>query len=181
MAQISNFEAVAWRWRVNETDQRLHLVLATDIEFPTQFDLAALLQFNPQGQTFTAQDAEIYSQYREQFKSLPLDEEGKFTLAINATVARQYSKPLATKSWYFMQGNADATALKLSSGDYICAQAYGLGLYLVLDTDPSASTLMLMSKEHAIDPQRRFQRGKLVRVHNDRLIPHSGPILEQDL
>jgi len=180
VAQISNFDAVEWHWKIAGEDEALYLVLTADIEFRTRFGLASLLGFSVDGQTFSTQDACIYSEYREQFKSLPLNEEGRFSLAINATVARLYIKPLANKSWYFSP-TYEANVRTLGRGDYVSAQALSQGLYLVLDTDESTSTIMLLSSGHRIDENRHFLRGKTLRVHNDRLSLELYQIQEQQL
>ena len=178
--QCANFEAVDWQWQWHGSKETLLLRLAPDIQFETLYTSQQLLGIPVSGQGFSTSDAKVYSEYRDKFKSLPLNQQAQFTLAVNATVASLYLKPQATKSWVF-QPSLEADISRIQVGQYVKAMAVDEGLYLVLDTDDTASTLFLMSRWHKIDENRWFERGKIIKVHNDRLRIEPYHIQEQDL
>ena len=180
MAQQSNFDAVDWRWEIAGEEGRLYLLLTASIRFATAFKNDALRLPDGASHPFSMADASYYSELRHKFARLPLNEEQQFTLAINATAAHQYLKPLASKSWYFFIARSDAPR-PFQVGDYVSTQAKSTGLYLVLDTDTSTSTIFLMSEKQQIDEQRWFHRGTTLRVHNTRLILEPYEIQEHQL
>ena len=177
MAQIPNFDAVEWFWQIEPVSKYLELVLAQDIRFLTSFRQEELIDLDLPSCRFTTSDACVYSRFRDKFKLLPLGEEQQFRLAVNGTVAERYAKPLASKSWYFKRKSV-TDILPFDVGDYVALQTEQQGIYLVLDRDQVASTLMLIGSVHKIDELRTFCCGKTIRVHNDRISSYPYEIQE---
>lgn len=171
---------VDWNWLINSDTNGLELKLADNITFKTGIKGSELNGNCYDGGCFTTSDAFVYSLHRDKFATLPINEEHAFTLAINATVATHYLRPLATKSWYFELANNDLCR-PVQAGDWVSLNAINEAIYLVLNTDNTASDIMLVSSEHQIDDQRVFVRGKTLRVHNDRLNPVLYEIQEHQL
>ena len=92
-------KGVQWRWVTNFDTQKVCLELAAGVTFTTVFKVSELLSYELHEQPFSTSDAFLYSLYRDKFYHTPFDEEQAFSLAVNATIASQYIKPLAAKSW----------------------------------------------------------------------------------
>ena len=180
MAQVPNFDAVEWYWQIEPVSKYLELVLAQNIHFLTSFRKEEIINLEHPTCRFTTADACQYSSFRDKFRTLPLNQEQQFRLAVNATVAERYAKPQASKSWYF-RTKPVSDVLPFEVGDYVTLQTERQGVYMVLNMDEVASTLMLVSAVHKIDEQRTYCCGKTVRVHNDRVSSHPFEIQEHQL
>lgn len=135
--------------------------------FSTFFNDSQLLPNSISDGDFTTHDAQTYVAFRDKLKVLDLTEEQRFTIAINATVACNYMSPLAAKSWYFQKQSN--TAKEFYDGELVQLFAVNAALYIVLDSGLDTSIVMLIDKYHQIDNERKFQFGKIIKVHNDRL------------
>lgn len=171
---------VDWHWLIEEETGVVKLQLTKEYLFTTPFKQTELTSNCQSGNCFTTSDAFVYSLHRDKFASLPINEEQAFTLAICATIATNYLKPLATKSWYFKEASSDFTK-PIHVGDWVSLNTSEEAIYLVLNTDTTASDIMLVSRTHQIDGSRHYQMGKPLRVHNDRLSPVLYELQEHQL
>jgi len=163
-------KGVHWRWVTNFDTQKVCLELAAGVNFPTVFKISELLSYDLHEQPFSTSDAFLYSLFRDKFSYAPFDEEQAFTLAINATIASQYLKPLAAKSWLFHPASSAGIG-KVKQGDWVALKATDEAIYLVLDTDHETSDVILASNRHQISDSRVIFQGQTLKVHNDRLTP----------
>ena len=170
---------VDWHWLIEESGL-LTLQLTEQFLFQTPFKQTELTSNCQSGSCFTTSDAFVYSLHRDKFAPLPISEEHAFTLAVCATVSTNYLKPMANKSWYFKEASSDLSK-PVHVGDWVSLNTSEEAIYLVLNTDTTASDVMLVSKSHRIDEQRQFKMGKPVRVHNDRLSPVYYELQEHQL
>ncbi len=170
----------SWQWNIDSETQNLRLQLTEEISFVTQFKRSELIEEDFQNKPFSTSDAFVYSLYRDKFSSLPIDEEQAFTLALSATVSSHYLRPLATKSWFFDLANNDLSR-PIQQGDWVTLNAANEAIYLVIDTDQTASNIVLVSKKHVIDEHKTFEKGKALRVHNDRMSPVLYELQEHQL
>lgn len=177
--QNTERNGASWNWQVDHQSGFLTLSLCQDIVFKTVFKVEEL-QSSELSFAFSTTDAFIYSLYRDKFRSLHLDEESEFTLAIFATVARHYLKPQATKSWYFKPSTEPQAGL-IKEGDWVTAEGLSSAIYLVIAAEQTACDIMLVSKEHQLDENRFLSRGKVLRVHRDRIAPVLFKIEESQL
>lgn len=115
---------------------------------------------------FNACDAEAYIAYRDMLKNSDLDEQGQFTVAINATATNSYMTPLAAKSWLFKQVECQ---FPKRVGDKVQLSTQDSADYLVLETDEQSSMVILLSSQHYLNPARTLSQGQVIRVHNDRI------------
>ena len=157
---------VNWRWFIDHQANRLVLKLANDIEFPTELKAEQINQCEEPYTPFSALDAELYSAFREKFENSELDQQGQFTVAINATAACSYLSPIPAKSWLYQPAQC---VLNKHVGDIVKLVAETEADYLVLDKDDSSSLVVLVSKQHQINDKRCFIQGQVMKVHNDRL------------
>lgn len=177
--QNTERNGASWNWLVDHQSGCLTLSLSQDIVFKTIFR-AEELQGSESNFSFSTTDAFTYSLYRDKFRSLNLDEESEFSLAIFATIARHYLKPQATKSWYFKPSSEPQVGL-IKEGDWVSAEGLHSAIYLVIGADENACDIMLVSKEHQLDGNRFLSRGKVLRVHRDRIAPVLFKIEESQL
>jgi hypothetical protein len=176
----NNKNGSEWAWRINPDQHRLQLKLSGEIVFDTCFKKAEVDAALEYGKPFSTSDAFVYSLYRDKLKTIPLTEQAQFTLAINATISDHYLKPQATKSWFF-KANNEPSPIPVKQGDWVQLVTNDVALYLVLDCNESTAKIMLVGREHSVDDTRVFQRGKVLRVHSDRLRPVMFKIQEDML
>ncbi|MBU2916499.1 cell division protein ZapC [Psychrosphaera sp. F3M07] len=158
---------VNWYWKIDVNSEQLVLCLSSDIHFPTLFCRQQVSSLTSPQCAFTTEDAELYSAFRDLLGTTNLNQEAQFTLAINATAACNYLTPCATKSWFFETLSKDKKTFEC--GDIVETQSLTLGYYLVLDSDPLTSTIILLSQKQQVDSNRVFNQGQVLKVHNDRL------------
>lgn len=150
--------------------QRLVLILAEDVHYVTDFLMSQLVDSLSLGGGFTASDAAEYQNYSELLANAGFDQEWRFKLAINATVALNYLKPLATRSWYFRLAETPYVG-EIKPQTWVQLDAQTNAKYLVLRVDEQASYLMLVNVEHQVNGVKTLKRGNIIKVHNDRLSP----------
>ncbi len=157
---------INWLWQPDKETGRLQLKLSETIIFPTELKIEQLNCDCQQETAFTAQDAESYIAYRDMLIKSDLDEQGQFTVAINATAANSYLTPLAAKSWLFRQIECQ---FPKRVGDKVQLSTQDIADYMVLDTDEQSSLVILLSPQHYLNPARTLSQGQVMRVHNDRI------------
>jgi len=157
---------INWLWLLDKENNRLSLKLNENIIFPTQLKPEQLNCDCQQDTAFTAQDAESYIAFRDLLDTTELDEQGRFTVAINATAATSYLTPIAAKSWLFRQVECQ---FPKRVGDKVQLLTQEPADYLVLETDEQSSLVILMSQQHYLNSARTLSQGQVIRVHNDRI------------
>lgn len=157
---------INWLWQPDKASGRLLLKLNDSITFPTELKIDQLNSDCQGEMAFTAQDAESFIAFRDTFINSDLDEQGQFTVAVNATAASSYLIPIAAKSWLFRQVECQ---LPKRVGDKVQLSTQQSADYLILDTDEQSSLIILLSAEHYLNPARTLSQGQVVRVHNDRI------------
>ncbi len=158
---------VNWYWKIDISTDRFVLCLTSDIEFPTLFCRQQLSTFPSTQCPFTAEDASVYSAFRELLATTTLNEQAQFTIATNAVAACNYSMPSASKSWFFQPLNKHNN--RFECGDIVETESLTTGYYLVLDSNELTSSIILLSHQQTIDTNRVFKQGQVIKVHNDRL------------
>lgn len=157
---------INWLWQPDKATNRLQLKLSDSIVFPTELKIEQLNSDGQQPTPFNAQDAQSFIGYRDRLKKTNLNEQGQFTVAVNATATRSYMVPIAAKSWLFRQVKCQ---LAKHVGDEVILSTPDDGRYLVLETDAQSSLLILLSSHHYLNPARTLSQGQVIRVHNDRI------------
>lgn len=157
---------INWLWQLDKETNRLQLKLSNTIVFPTELKIEQLNGDCQQHSAFTAQDAESFIGYRDMLGKTDLDEQGQFTVAVNATAASSYMTPLAAKSWLFRQVECQ---FPKRVGDKVQLSTQDSADYLVLETDEQSSLVILLSQQHYLNPARTLSQGQVIRVHNDRI------------
>lgn len=157
---------INWLWQPNKETNRLQLKLSDTIVFPTELKTEQLNADCRQDTAFTAQDAELFIGYRDMLGKTDLNEQGQFTVAVNATASSSYMTPVAAKSWLFRQVECQ---FPKRVGDKVLLSTQDDGNYLVLETDEQSSLVILLSQQHYLNPARTLSQGQVIRVHNDRI------------
>jgi hypothetical protein len=157
---------VNWLWFIDADADRLVLKLADNIEFPTEIKAEQTNGYCQPSIPFSAQDAELYSAFREILTNSELSQQGQFTVAINATAACSYLIPIPAKSWLYQPSQC---VFNKSVGDRVNLIAEKEAEYLVLEQDECSAVVILMDEQHKLNENRCLQQGQVIRVHNDRL------------
>jgi len=90
-------------------------------------------------------------------------------IVLNAIAAKAFYKPLMPKSWFFSTAPSVSSALP---GKIVKLQsAYHSKHYIVVESNTTASTLLLIESGHQLDEKKSLSQFGLIKVMNDRLIP----------
>lgn len=163
---------VHWFWQIDEVSQQLELWLADGISFATSLNAQQLNGEFVDRIPFSAEDAELYTAFRDLLLQTKLDQEAQFSVAINAAVSCNYLTPLATKSWFFSSIGIEQQ--ELFGGDFVQVQSQSqerenqASVYMIIEPESQASTAVLVSESQVIDEHRQYSRGHIIKAHNDR-------------
>ncbi|NVK24350.1 MAG: cell division protein ZapC [Gammaproteobacteria bacterium] len=163
---------IHWFWQINQDSQRLELWLSDDICFATSLTSQQLNTAFNEKVPFNAEDAELYTAFRDILCQTNLDQQAQFSVAINAAVSCNYLTPLASKSWYFQAIGSNEQ--EFFGGDFVQVQSQRqsklneCSLYMIIEPEQQASTAVLVSESQLIDEHRVLRRGQIIKAHNDR-------------
>lgn len=160
---------VDWWWHIEPKSSQLILQLAQNISYPAGYLTSQLAVELVEPKPFSTIDAKVFSHVSEILSNAKFDEESRFRLAVSATVATQYMKPIAARSWFFKLSEVQLTSVKQFT--LVTLNAKQQGRYMVLGTEQDTATLMATDHEHVINDVKCIKRGQVIRVHLDRISP----------
>ena len=159
-----------WQWNFCHDKNRLLMELGDGMVFVSAFKKSELVNDAFSDKRFSIEQNEDFTLLMEKLDGqLPLPEDFIYQIVLNAVAAKSFYKPLMPKSWFF------ATAPSVSSaqvGNIVKLQsATQTRHYLVVESNTTASTLLLIEREHQLDDTKSLAQFSLIKVMNDRLIP----------
>ena len=158
-----------WNWYACPTNKCLMLDLGDEMEFCTPFKLRLLTDDVLENPHFSLRDADFYQQVSSYLASFELWNQAQICqIAINATAAKFYLKPVLAKSWFFKSytGSVPSTeAIILLQSKMVEGQ------FLIVDHTEQASLCLNLEKNYQLDENLSLQQFEVIRVLNDRIYP----------
>jgi len=159
-----------WQWNFCHDNNRLTLDLGDNMVFVSAFKQAQLVKDAFNSRCFSIEDTAIFNLLMDKLEGqLPMPAEFICQIVLNAVAAKAFYKPLMPKSWFFNTAPSVSSALpgkvvKLTS-------AYDTKHYIVVESNTTASTLLLIESSQQLDEKKSLGQFGLIKVMNDRLIP----------
>lgn len=157
-----------WRWNFDEASSKLSLMFDAQVCLDLSYSETELVSDAFAEQAFTLEDAAFMQQVLELFQEQYLyDEQSSWLLAVHATAARRFYKPMMPKSWFFLPG----ASMSLHSPVLVelDTQEGETGTFLVFELGESASSCMLVSESLNLSDSRTMQRFEIIKVMNNRI------------
>lgn len=158
-----------WNWYACHTNKCLMLDLGDEMEFCTAFKLRLLTDdvlLNPR---FNLRDAEFYQQVSTYLTSFELWNGAQICqIAINATAAKFYLKPVLTKSWFFKSYSGSVPS---TEAIVLLHSKAATGQFLIVDHNEQASLCLNLEGNFQLDENLSLQQFEVIRVLNDRIYP----------
>lgn len=166
MLQPSN----QWQWQV-DSEKRLLLDIDPSMAFTTAYNTKQLTMEVLNDTSFSLEDAIYY-----QDLTVKLQQLGQWTIpemvqiALNATAANRYYKPVMPKSWFF-KINDMALHFGESVVDLtvVLYTEYGAGHALNIQQTGNATLCMLLEESLPLSEDKALNRFEIIKVMNDRL------------
>ncbi|WP_419205644.1 cell division protein ZapC [Photobacterium leiognathi] len=159
----------SWKWYFDTDMNSLMLELGNDMLFRVALPAKRLTPEAKVSDIFNVDDIEAYQNFQEQFAQLPISEARKCELALNATAARRFHKPIMPKSWYF----APQQGVEPEQGEVVSLMtASCTAHYVVIENNGTASLCMLADVATVdLDGAKTMQFCDTIKVMNDRMAP----------
>lgn len=156
-----------WKWYFDTNADVLMLDLGHDMSFHVAIAKKQLIPDAFVENTFSVDDASLFQTYLEAIAQLPLSNETKTELALNAVAAFRFHKPVLPKSWYF---NIQTLHYSPSVGCIVTLEnQFNCGSFLVIENAGSASLCMLVDeKSFQLNDIKEMTLCSVIKVMNDR-------------
>ncbi|KJF80902.1 cell division protein ZapC [Photobacterium angustum] len=161
----------SWKWYFDAEMNSLMLELNDDMLFRVSLPSKLLTPEAKISDIFNVDDIEAYQNFQEQIAHLPISAARKCELALNATAARRFHKPMMPKSWYFVPQQG----VEPLQGQVITLMTASCNAhYVVIENSGVASLCMLADVATVdLDGVKSMEFCETIKVMNDRMSPCS--------
>ena len=158
-----------WQWVACLTRNRLLVDLDQNMQLCTPYKLRQLTDSVLTQPNFSLEDAAFYQQVYQYLDGFNIWQPAQLCqIALNATAAKFYLKPMLAKSWFFdtytgVEPSVEAV-IKLQS-------AVQSGEFLIVDHCKEASLCISLSACFKLDENLSLNQFEAIRVLNNRVFP----------
>lgn len=160
-----------WHWQLNADKNQLLLDIDPSMAFSTAYRDKHLTDEISTGCRFNLDDALYYQHMVAQ-----LDDSGRWStpevvqIALNATAARRFYKPLMPKSWFFKTNLMAESFADGGEAQPLCHlySEVDCALFLIIEAGERASVCMLLDPELMLNESRSMSQFDIIKVMNDR-------------
>ncbi|MFT4926898.1 MAG: cell division protein ZapC [Phenylobacterium sp.] len=166
-----------WQWQPNPAHNQLFLDIDVSMSFTTAYESKYLTADAMTDNTFSLDDAEYYQQTVTVLSEMNVWSMPEVVqIALNATAAHRFYKPMMPKSWFFKTNRlpaqfvSSASASMSDAADAVCLlyTELGCGRFLVVEQGDKASICMLLEEQLPLNETRSMARFDIIKVMNDR-------------
>tara|TARA_R110000868_G_scaffold149511_1_gene371956 strand:- start:612 stop:1139 length:528 start_codon:yes stop_codon:yes gene_type:complete len=156
-----------WYWFCDQ--QHLMLSLGQNLQFKTAYSCNRLINAPSDKQWFNVDDSAHYSAIADRLLMSHLNLGGAelTQIVINAVAALVFHKPVALRSWYFIEQTHYGVSHHLASLE----NDQGKGDVLLLEHDSNVATCMVISNSLELNSDKQLGQFELIKVMKNRLIP----------
>lgn len=159
-----------WKWNFCHKQNKLTLDMGDGMLFVSAFEKRHLVNDAFANEYMSIEQGEDFTTFFEKLDGqLPVPTDFIYQITLNCVTAKNFYKPLMPKSWFFEAASSVSSAIvgnvvKLQS---TCETRH----YVVVESNPNASTLLLIEKSHTLNDVKCLNQFELIKVMNDRLVP----------
>ena len=158
-----------WKWYFDNELNTLSLDFGQDEKaFCIGIERKNLIADAFSSSLFSVEDASYFSTYSEAIEMLPLPEQKKCQLVLNAVAARRFHKPFLPKSWFF---HAHQPSVSPEEGRVIeLVTELDSAQFIVIENSGTASLCMLaQTANFELSENKTMQFCDTIKVMNDRI------------
>ncbi|WJG07649.1 cell division protein ZapC domain-containing protein [Aliiglaciecola sp. LCG003] len=158
-----------WKWFIDQASSSLLVELDAGLTFQTAYQVSQL-KVSPDGLFFDIEHSDYFIQCIDALdeSGVPFDDSIKMQIAINASAARCFHKPVLNKSWLYTKQNL----CLIDDQQQLAWISHNQETYLVMTLERKGDTVLCMNlseqfvtSDHKIHPQF-----SLLSVLSDRLL-----------
>ena len=158
-----------WKWIACPVRNRLLIDLDQDMQLCTPYKLRQLTDAILTQPNFSLEDAAFYQQVYQYLAGFNLWNGAQLCqIALNATAAKFYLKPMLAKRWFFepYKGNEPSieAVIKLQTSEQS-------GEFLIVDHCKEASLCICLSEHFKLDENLSLNQFEAIRILNNRVHP----------
>ena len=158
-----------WNWYACSQSNTLRLDMGPEMAFCTPYKLRQLTDLAFDNPHFNLRDAEFYQQVTSYLANLGCWSPSQICqIALNATAAKFYLKPVLAKSWFFTPylGSLPSTEAIVN-----LQSVSDSGQFLIVDHSEHASLCLCLENLFSLDENLSLKQFEVIRVLNDRIHP----------
>lgn len=156
-------------WYFDDANASLYLAVEGEDDVKVSLPKLCLIPSAFQENEFDFEDSTAMTLFIEQVRDLELTPAQQIELAVNATAAKRFHKPVQPKSWFF-----DMQDLMLEPEEgvfYQLSNAFNQGHFLTVDVEEKASLCLALDLDgFVLAEDKHLTFAEPIRVMNNRFI-----------
>ena len=156
-----------WQWLYDKNQQRLTLDLGSELIFVSHYEKKHLSSDAMISQGFSLEDMEYYLKLQQELEGISCGRNrAELTqIALNATAAHKFHRPIMPKSWFFKRSDVKVHFTRLVELN----TEFNSALALVIEHEQGAVTCMLVDQELQLTDTKFMKSFDVIKVMPDCL------------